>query len=122
ANTLSDGLVSGYRKIPISEVSMIQTTAPISHGSSGGPLLRADGKVVGVTSVNRGDGQNLNFAVPATHVARLLPLCDSGKALTQLPIVREVAERPKPSKPSGLYEFDDEECGKYSKWQLSKYA
>ena len=48
SNTLSDGIVSGFRKL--ARFPVIQTTAPISPGSSGGPLLRADGKVAGVTT------------------------------------------------------------------------
>jgi S1-C subfamily serine protease len=89
ANTLSDGLVSGHQEIPIYSMTMIQTTAPISPGSSGGPLLGVDGKVVGVTTASRVDGQNLNFAVPASHVARLLRRCEGQGHLTQFPLVRE---------------------------------
>ncbi len=92
-NTLSDGLVSGHREtgtIPyfLRMPTMIQTTAPISHGSSGGPLLNADGKVVGVMTLTfAADGENLNFAVPASHLARLLPRCEG--QLRRLPLVRE---------------------------------
>jgi S1-C subfamily serine protease len=89
ARTLSDGLVSGHQEIPIRSIKLIQTTAPISPGSSGGPLLGANGKVVGVTAGSRIDGQNLNFAVPAAQVARLLLRCDGETQLTRLPLVRE---------------------------------
>jgi hypothetical protein len=75
ANTLSDGLVSGHREIH--RIPVIQTSAPISPGSSGGPLLGSDGKVVGVTSSGFPDGQNLNFAVPASQVSKLLLRCGS---------------------------------------------
>ncbi len=70
-NTLSEGLISGLRKVG-SQLRAIQTTAPISRGSSGGPLLAASGEVVGVTSAYIISGQNLNFAVPAGEVTRLL--------------------------------------------------
>ncbi len=70
-NTLSEGMVSGLRKIK-DGLSLIQTTAPISKGSSGGPLLTLNGKVVGVTSAYLAGGQNLNFAVPAEKIAALL--------------------------------------------------
>jgi len=69
-NTLSEGLVSGVREIAGAKV--IQTSAAISPGSSGGPLLTADGAVVGVTAFYLAQGQNLNFAVPAIRVRRLL--------------------------------------------------
>ncbi len=70
-NTLSEGLVSGLRA-PERGVTWIQTSAPISHGSSGGPLLAMDGSVLGVTSASYVSGQSLNFAVPANQVSRLL--------------------------------------------------
>ena len=50
----------------------IQITAPISPGSSGGPLLDSDGKVIGVVAGYLPDGQNLNFAIPAKHIRTLL--------------------------------------------------
>ena len=60
-NTVSMGNISYVFKE--ADVNWIQTTAPISHGSSGGALFNEDGKVIGVTSATRSDGQNLNFAV-----------------------------------------------------------
>src|SRR5262249_43232002 len=84
ANTLSDGLVSGHRSLD--RIAMIQTTAPISPGSSGGPLLGPDAKVVGVTTAIFKGGQNLNFAVPVSHVAKLLVQCEGQGQLTPLPL------------------------------------
>jgi hypothetical protein len=60
--SLSDGLVSGFRQIGDRE--MIQFSAPISPGSSGGPLLNKDGLVIGIVTASIRGGQNLNFAVP----------------------------------------------------------
>jgi S1-C subfamily serine protease len=81
ANTLSDGLVSGHRELD--HMTVIQTTAPISPGSSGGPLLGADGRVVGVTTFMFKGGQNLNFAVPASKLTSLIASC---RAVQSLPI------------------------------------
>jgi len=79
-NTLSEGLVSGLRAVD-QGVKLIQTTAPISPGSSGGPLLAADGAVVGVTSATLAGPalQNLNFAVPSDNVHRLLEAAKKSK-------------------------------------------
>lgn len=70
-NTLSEGLISGLRT-RANNIPTIQTSAAISHGSSGGPLMTADGVVVGVTSATVVDGQNLNFAVPASQIRQLM--------------------------------------------------
>ncbi len=68
--TLSEGVVSGWPELD--GVLYIQTTAAISHGSSGGPLLSADGTVVGITTAYLRGGQNLNLAIPASAIRRLL--------------------------------------------------
>ena len=65
--TISDGIVSGMRNLPQGRV--IQTTAPISPGSSGGPLFDAYGRLVGIMTFQHRSGQNLNFAVPADWIA-----------------------------------------------------
>jgi tetratricopeptide (TPR) repeat protein len=80
-NTLNEGLVSALRGTR-DGVPIIQTTAAISHGSSGGPLLSADGRVVGVTSAGLRDGQNLNFAVPAERVRSLLKMKPMAMSIT----------------------------------------
>ena len=71
-NSVSDGIVSGFREGAAGR-KWIQTTAPASHGNSGGPLLTMDEKVAGVVTWKATEGENLNFAVPsnliATHLA-----------------------------------------------------
>lgn len=68
--TLSDGLVSALRNFGTRK--LIQITAPISPGSSGGPVLNDSGKVIGVSVGTLEDGQNLNFAIPSQILASLL--------------------------------------------------
>ncbi len=70
--TVSDGVVSAVRDV--SGKKWIQTTAPASHGNSGGPLLDMNNNVIGVITlgVNPELGQNLNFAVPCSEVAAML--------------------------------------------------
>ena len=57
-STLSKGIISAHR----SADSQLQTTAEITHGSSGGPLIIYQGQVVGITTSGYGEA-NLNFAV-----------------------------------------------------------
>ena len=68
--TISQGIISGLRKREGRE--LLQVTSPISHGSSGGPILNAKGEVVGVAVGMLEDGQNLNFAVPVALVKAIL--------------------------------------------------
>lgn len=62
-STFSEGIVSGLREIK-SGVKLIQITAPVSPGSSGGPVINRKGKVIGITTFLAEGGQNLNFAFP----------------------------------------------------------
>jgi len=49
-NTLSHGLVSGIREMD--GYRLFQISAPISHGSSGGPVFNASGEVIGIAALN----------------------------------------------------------------------
>ena len=68
--TVSDGIVSSIRDVP-GLGRLLQVTAPISQGSSGGPVVNMFGEVVGVARGMLKEGQNLNFAVPGEQVASL---------------------------------------------------
>ncbi len=59
--TLSDGLISAIRDSV--GFQTIQISAPISPGSSGGPLFNMQGQVIGVTYAGYDEGQNLNLAI-----------------------------------------------------------
>ena len=73
--TVSTGIVSGRRIMPAG-YALLQTTAPISHGSSGGPLLNRDGKTIGIITAFIAEGQNLNFAVPINYVRGVVDSLD----------------------------------------------
>jgi hypothetical protein len=64
--TISEGIVSGVRN---SDYDVIQITAPISPGSSGGPVIDEKGDVIGISTFTLRNSQNLNFAVPVKYIA-----------------------------------------------------
>lgn len=78
--TFSRGNISAFRiPRPIPDADLfdpvpeyIQITAPISHGSSGGPVLDDRGEVIGIAVGIMSEGQNLNFAIPVSKLAALL--------------------------------------------------
>jgi tetratricopeptide (TPR) repeat protein len=66
-NTISEGIVSGIREVDSSR-KILQMTASISPGSSGGPLFNEKGEAVGVATFLIEENQNLNFAMPINLV------------------------------------------------------
>jgi S1-C subfamily serine protease len=64
-NTLGDGLISGLRVLK--GMKLIQTTAQISTGSSGGGLFDDCGNLIGITTFLLRDAQNINFAIAASQ-------------------------------------------------------
>lgn len=69
--TVSDGLLSGIRDFG-EGIAVLQISAPISPGSSGGPVLNDRGQVIGIATFVITRGQNLNFAVPIDAAKALL--------------------------------------------------
>jgi S1-C subfamily serine protease len=106
--TTSDGLVSAVRSgreldnefrslgMPLDNdprLTWVQTTAPISRGNSGGPLVNMQGEVVGVNTLSVPMiGQNLNFAVSSLDVLSTLKLAAGD--------VRPLEPRGKPMNPT----------------------
>ena len=77
--TISEGIVSSLRESRLGTI--IQTTAPISPGSSGGGLFNISGQLIGITTFQVRSGQNLNFAVPADWIADMTPRGGPGPSL-----------------------------------------
>lgn len=69
--TLTEGIVSAIREMANGHY-WLQMTAAISPGSSGSPVLNADGQVVGVAVAQMANSQGVNFAVAGQHAEDLL--------------------------------------------------
>ena len=75
--TFSDGIISSLREGDTQK--RVQMTAPISPGSSGGPVLNRSGEVIGVSYMILEGGQNLNFAIPSNYLNALLKQVEPAK-------------------------------------------
>ncbi|MCF2662706.1 trypsin-like peptidase domain-containing protein [Pseudoflavonifractor phocaeensis] len=80
AHTLSDGVVSS-RYIDELGTDILQITAAISSGSSGGALFNESGEIIGVICASYVDGQNLNLAIASNAVIDLLAQSSSEELL-----------------------------------------
>jgi serine protease Do len=79
--TVSDGLISSVRQID-EGITVLQISAPISLGSSGGPLFNPYGEVIGVATLISAEGQNLNFGVPSNYLRSLLASKQPGESMS----------------------------------------
>jgi hypothetical protein len=70
--TITDGIISGMRNFE--GYKLIQMSAPISPGSSGGPVLNSRGELIGISVLQYKEGQNLNFAIPMNNLKILMDL------------------------------------------------
>ena len=61
------GVISGR------EQDMIQMSAPINPGSSGGPLLNMNGEVIGINAAGVMGAQNIGYIIPINRLKILLP-------------------------------------------------
>ena len=87
--TVTSGIVSALHREMTSPNhfaidNSIQTDAAINHGNSGGPLLNAQGKVVGVNAQiesNSGGNEGVGFAIPSNTIRSIASqLISNGKA------------------------------------------
>jgi serine protease Do len=80
-HTMSDGLISSIRQLD-AQTKILQISAPISQGSSGGPLFNPYGEVIGI-AVGIVDpktgGQNLNFGIPSNYLKPLIAFRGDGE-------------------------------------------
>lgn len=79
--TFSQGIVSSIREVGTDK--LLQITAPISPGSSGGPVLNGKAEVIGVSVATFRGGQNLNFAILSSYLKTLLAKSGPVKPLAE---------------------------------------
>jgi len=72
SGTFTEGIVSAIRSS--NNNSLIQISAPISPGSSGGAIVNALGELIGIALGGIEAGQNLNFAIPSRVVDSILKI------------------------------------------------
>ena len=72
-SSFTNGIISGLNRVITTEdsiysMTVIQTNAAISHGSSGGALINEFGQVIGITSAGlaASDYENVGFAIPTS--------------------------------------------------------
>ena len=82
--TFSDGIISSKQGGYSNE--RLQMTAPISPGSSGGPVLNRKGEVIGVSVSDHSslDTQSLNFVIPSNYLKKLLDPSRIAKPLQRI--------------------------------------
>lgn len=77
SHSVSTGIVSGLNRSTVVNGGflpwMIQTSAAVSGGNSGGPLINALGEQIGVITGKKMDGENINFAIAVDRVRHILP-------------------------------------------------
>jgi hypothetical protein len=81
--TFSQGIISAVRRV--GGDTILQITAPISPGSSGGPILNNSGKAIGIAVATFTGGQNLNLAIPSSYLTALA----AGVSTEVLPLSRQ---------------------------------
>ena len=85
--SFSDGIISAIRHSSTAD-KFFQMTAPISQGSSGGPVFNERGEVIGVSFATFRNGQNLNFAIPVNYL----------KPMIEMPFAPPIVKHDSPSR------------------------
>ncbi|HWD38910.1 MAG TPA: serine protease [Fimbriimonas sp.] len=67
-NIISEGIVGGFER----QNGLLPVSLPLSHGSSGCPIIATDGSVVGMADSTAENAQLVNFIEPAHTVASII--------------------------------------------------
>ena len=87
--TVTSGIISGVGRTVVAAdgagsnkemlTDMIQTDAAINTGNSGGPLVNAQGQVIGINTAVASSGQGIGFAIPISSVKGMLKSISRGE-------------------------------------------
>ena len=117
--TFSQGIISSIRELEGG--ALLQITAPISPGSSGGPVLNGKAEVVGVTVATYKGGQNLNFAIPSQYLKDLLskkespkPIKSSSKRTSEKSVLKDLGGKSTEGVVAKRFEWDQFSGFKFS--------
>lgn len=95
--SITDGLISQVRPLS-ADLTILQISAAISQGSSGGPLFNQFGEVIGVTTAIITQGQAINLAVPANY---LRPMMKTPIQMSMVDFAKTTKEEPSPGEDDG---------------------
>jgi len=76
--TVTSGIVSALSRRILQIGDVMQIDAAVNPGNSGGPVVDASGRLVGVVFAGIMHAQGLNFAIPAERLAAALPAMSNG--------------------------------------------
>jgi serine protease Do len=90
--SITDGKISAIDKKSAQGAPVLQMSAPITHGSSGGPVVQEDGSMIGITTfrgdkVNGQEVQGFNFVVPSNTVKEFVAQSGSKNELGDVDIL-----------------------------------
>jgi S1-C subfamily serine protease len=72
-NSVTSGVISALRTT--SQGQVLQFDAPVNPGNSGGPIVNAQGQVVGVVNAKLTNAEGISLGIPVAVVCQTLGIC-----------------------------------------------
>ena len=97
--SVTRGIISGPpREVVAEEIgitldAVLQTDAAINQGNSGGPLVDAQGRVIGINTAIAGQAENVGFAIPISHALPIIEDLRAGRLPAFLGVQTETLTR-----------------------------
>lgn len=118
-NSVTSGIISGFGRSVVAGdatgsetlTNLLQTDAAINQGNSGGPLVNANGEVIGInTAIAGGGAENIGFAIPINDIQGLIKsVLEKGKlerpylGIRYIALDKDVAEAYELDQIEGVY-------------------